>query len=75
MYKRMNLFQVANHVEDGDDNFFIVAQTFMDTWASRYWFKNQSTLSKNNTETTILGASVDLHTIFRDRLICTSPPN
>jgi hypothetical protein len=52
----MNLFQVANHVEVDHINFFIVVQTFMGTCASRYLFKNQSRLSKSNTETSILGA-------------------
>ena len=71
----MNVFQVANHVEVGYGNFFIVAQTFMGTCASRYWVKNHSSLSKNNTDTMILGDSVDSHTISHDRLICTSPQN
>jgi len=35
-YQRMNLFQVENHAEVGYDNFFIAAQTFMGTCASRY---------------------------------------
>jgi len=60
----MNLFQVANHVEVDHINFFIVAHTFMGTCASRYWFKKQFRLSKSNTETMILGASVDSHTIY-----------